>query len=267
MAAQRVGPAWPGPSEDVIPLPRIQEVRIMPRVSREWRVRLALAAMAIAATSASARAQGESTTKPAPREGGAMKMHESFLKRAKEGKIDLLFLGDSITQGWANNEVWQRFYTPRNAANFGIGGDRTQHILWRLENGEVEGISPKVAVLMIGTNNSGSNTAEEIADGVTAIVKSLREKLPKTKILLLGVFPRGEKPGSIRDKLAEVNTRIAKLDEGKVVKYLDISKSFLSDDGTISRDVMPDFLHLSPKGYRIWAEAMEPTLQSMMEEK
>ena len=154
-----------------------------------------------------------------------MKLHESFLERAKEGNIDLLFLGDSITQGWANNDVWKRFYAPRNAANFGIGGDRTQHVLWRLEHGEVDGIHPKVVVLMIGTNNSGSNTAEEIANGVTAIVKSIREKLPETKILLLGVFPRAEKPGSIRDKLAAVNAQIAKLDDGKTVKYLDIGKT------------------------------------------
>ena len=237
-------------------------------MSRNWRrrsVRLALAAVILVAAGASARAQGEATTTPAPREGGAMKLHESFLKRAKEGKIDLLFLGDSITQGWGGNETWRRFYAPRHAANFGIGGDRTEHVLWRLEHGEVEGIRPKLVVLMIGTNNSGSNTAEAIANGVTAIVKSLREKLPETKILLLGVFPRAERPGSIRDKLAEVNAQIAKLDDGKTVKYLDIGKSFLQDDGTIARDVMPDFLHLSPKGYRIWADAMEPTLQAMLE--
>jgi lysophospholipase L1-like esterase len=239
----------------------------MPDISRRRSVHLALAAMVLAAAGASARAQGEATTTPAPRQGAPMKMHENFLKRAKEGNIDLLFLGDSITQGWANNEVWKRFYAPRNAANFGIGGDRTEHVLWRLEHGEVEGIRPKVVVLMIGTNNSASNTAEEIANGVTAIVKSLREKLPETRILLLGVFPRGEKPGSIRDKLAAVNEKIAKLDDGKMVKYLDIGKSFLQEDGTIARDVMPDFLHLSPKGYRIWADAMEPTLQAMLEEK
>ncbi len=233
--------------------------------SRRRSVRLALAAVVLVAAGASARAQGEATTTPAPREGGAMKLHESFLKRAKEGKIDLLFLGDSITQGWGENEVWKRFYAPRNAANFGIGGDRTEHVLRRLEHGEVEGIRPEVVVLMIGTNNSRSNTAEAIANGVTAIVKSLREKLPEREILLLGVFPREERPGSIRAKLAVVNAQIAKLDDGKAVKYLDISKSFLQDDGTIARDVMPDFLHLSPKGYRIWAEAMEPTLQAMLE--
>jgi lysophospholipase L1-like esterase len=226
---------------------------------------LAPAAVVLIAAGALVWVQGEATTTPAPPVGPAMKMHESFLERAREGNIDLLFLGDSITQGWANNEVWRRFYAPRNAANFGIGGDRTEHVLWRLEHGEVEGIHPKVVVLMIGTNNSGSNTAEAIANGVTAIVKSLREKLPETKILLLGVFPRGEKPGSIRDKLAAVNERISKLDDGKTVKYLDIGKSFLQEDGTIARDVMPDFLHLSPKGYRIWADAMEPTLQAMLE--
>ncbi len=237
----------------------------MSRDLRSRSVRLALAAVVLVAAGASARAQGEATTTPASREGGAMKLHESFLERAKEGKIDLLFLGDSITQGWGNNEVWQRFYGPRNTANFGIGGDRTEHVLWRLEHGEVEGIRPKLVVLMIGTNNSGSNTAEAIANGVTAIVKSLREKLPEAKILLLGVFPRAERPGSVRDKLAAVNAQIAKLDDGKAVKYLDIGKSFLQDDGTIARDVMPDFLHLSPKGYRIWADAMEPTLQAMLE--
>jgi lysophospholipase L1-like esterase len=237
----------------------------MPSLSRRRSVPLALAAMVLAAAGASARAQDEATTTPAPRQGAPMKMHENFLKQAKEGNIDLLFLGDSITQGWGGNEVWKRFYAPRNAANFGIGGDRTEHVLWRLEHGEVEGIHPKVVVLMIGTNNSGSNTAEAIANGVTAIVKSLREKLPESKILLLGVFPRGEKPGSIRDKLAAVNEKISKLDDGKMIKYLDIGKSFLQEDGTIARDVMPDFLHLSPKGYRIWADAMEPTLQAMLE--
>src|SRR5207237_1337936 len=154
--------------------------------------------------------------------------------------------------------VWQRFYAPRNPANFGIGGDRTQHVLWRIENGEVEGIKPKVAVLMIGTNNSRDNTADEIADGIKAIVRRLQEKLPDTKILLLAVFPRGEKPGATRDKLNEVNEKIASLGDGTRVTYLDIGKHFLNEDGTISKEIMPDFLHLSPKGYRIWADAIEP---------
>ena len=209
----------------------------------------------------------ESTTAPVPREGGWMKMHESFLERNKKGDIDLLFLGDSITQGWAGRDgdgqgpiqVWNRSYAPRNAANFGIGGDRTQHVLWRLEHGEVDGLKPKAVVLMIGTNNAGRDTPAEIADGVTAIVKALRTKLPETKILLLAVFPRSAKPNAIRERLKSVNERVQKLDDGKMIKYLDIGPKFLDDDGTISKDVMPDYLHLSRKGYRIWADSMEPT--------
>jgi lysophospholipase L1-like esterase len=241
--------------------------------------RLALGALAVLAAATSVRAQVvapappkaavEKTTEPAPRPGNWMQQHEKFLDRAREGKIDLLFLGDSITAGWAGGgkDVWQRHYAPRNAANFGIGGDRTQHVLWRIENGEVDGIKPKVAVLMIGTNNSGQNSAGEIADGVREIVQRLQAKLPETRILLLGVFPRGQKPGATREKLTEVNTKLAGLEDGKMITYLDIGRSFLNEDGTISRDVMPDFLHLTPKGYQIWADAIEPTLWKLLDEE
>ena len=126
-----------------------------------------------------------------------MQLHEKFLAEAKQGKIDLLFLGDSITQGWHDNAVWKRFYGPRHAANFGIGGDRTEHVLWRLQHGEVDGIHPRVVVLMIGTNNSGDNTSGEIVAGIKAIVDELRKRLPDSKILLLGVFPRGQKPNTL----------------------------------------------------------------------
>jgi len=257
---------------------------------RRWLVQLTLGALflfLVAATDGpAARAQTktepkpetkappEKTTEPAPRQGNWMKLHEAYLDRARQGNIDLLFLGDSITYGWGTSErkgngqaAWQRFYAPRNAANFGIGGDRTQHVLWRIENGEVDGIKPRVAVLMIGTNNAGANTADEIADGIKAIVRRLQEKLPETKVLLLGVFPRGPKPNPGRDKLNEVNEKIASLGDGKRVVYLDFGKQFLNDDGTISKEVMPDFLHLSPKGYRIWADAIEPTLWKMLDEE
>lgn len=203
---------------------------------------------------------------PAERKGSALKLHESILERRKQGNIDLVFLGDSIMQGWHDNDVWERYYAPRNAANFGIGGDRTQHVLWRLDHGEIEGISPKVVVVMLGTNNMHSNTPEEIAEGIRAIVDTLRSKLPESKILLLGVFPRGQKPAPIRDRIADLNSRIAKYDDGKKVKYLDIGQVFLSPDGTISRDLMPDFLHLTRLGYERWAEAMEPTLWELMDE-
>jgi lysophospholipase L1-like esterase len=204
---------------------------------------------------------------PKPREGPWMELHQSFLKRAQEGNVDLLFLGDSITQGWGGaKKTWDRFYGPRNAANFGIGGDRTEHVLWRIENGELKGIEPKVIVLMIGTNNAGGSTPDEIAQGVTAIVHELRDRLPKSKILLLAVFPRSQKPSAIRERIKSVNQQIAKLDDGSNVRYLDIGKAFLSEDGTISKEIMPDYLHLSQKGYRLWAEAMEPTLWSMLDE-
>jgi beta-glucosidase len=216
----------------------------------------------------------ERSTVPAARDGAWLKMHEEFLKRTKEGKIDLLFLGDSITQGWfgggepgkSPHDVWDRFYAPRNAANFGIGGDRTQHILWRLNHGEVDGIKPRVVVLMIGTNNVHADTPAEIADGVAAIVKLLRKKLPETRVLLLAVFPRGPKPDSTRDRLKALNQRIKKLDDGKMVRYLDIGSRFLNEDGTASQEIQPDFIHLSGKGYLIWAEAIEPTLKEMMGE-
>ncbi len=205
---------------------------------RRWLGGLALA-LALSVSAPMVLAQGESaTTRPVPREGKWMELHERFLERAKSSEgIDLLFLGDSITQGWGNYAVWQGYYGSRNAANFGIGGDRTEHVLWRIQNGEIDGISPKVVVLMIGTNNSRDNSADEIADGITTIVKTLREKLPKSKVLLLGVFPHGETPDNpARAKLAAVNQKIAKLDDGDTVKYLDIGKRFLNDDGTIARD-------------------------------
>ena len=200
-----------------------------------------------------------------------VKRHKEFLEIAKKGDVDVVFIGDSITQGWGGSkggsDVWKKYFEPLKAANFGIGGDQTGHVLWRITEGkELDGITPKAAVLMIGTNNSGRDSAEQIAEGITLIVKTIHQKTPKTKILLLGVFPRGEKPGTKgREKLSDINKIIAKLDDGgKTVKYLDIGDKFLQPDGTLSKDIMPDFLHLSAKGYEIWAEAINPTLHSLL---
>jgi beta-glucosidase len=232
-----------------------------------WRIVFSVvAAGCLVAGARPGRAQAPDSISPAPRDGWWMRLHERFLAEAKKGNIELLFLGDSITQGWNNNAAWNRFYGPRHAANFGIGGDRTQHVLWRIEHGEIDGIAPHVVVLMIGTNNAGLNSADQIAAGITAIVKELRKQLPKTKLLLLGVFPRSPRPDLIREKLALVNRQIAKLDDGSNVAYLDIGKAFLNADGTISREIMPDYLHLTARGYRIWADAMEPTLWRLLDE-
>jgi lysophospholipase L1-like esterase len=233
---------------------------------------LACHAMAIAAC---AQGRGGTATEPLARDDGGKPMHEAFLKRAARGGIDLLFLGDSITQGWFDNPVWQRFYGPRRAANFGIGGDRTQHVLWRLDHGEVDGIKPRVVVLMIGTNNIRQNTPDEIYEGVKAIVERLRAKLPESKVLLLGVLPRGVSRLPTKDRESDdvdfrvglINERISRLGDGKAVTYLDIGPLFLDSDGKIVKELMPDFLHLSTKGYRVWADAMEPTLWTLLEGK
>ena len=210
-----------------------------------------------------------SATKPVPRSGGWTKRHQSFNKRVAQGNCDLIFIGDSITQGWEGRgkKVWAKHYTKRNAVNLGIGGDRTQHVIWRLDNGNLHRIKPKAAVIMIGTNNSGSNSSQEIADGVEVIVKQLRKKLPETKVLLLGVFPRGADKADKRRQVNEgANATFKKIADGKSVHYLDIGQKFLKEDGTLPRDIMPDLLHLSEKGYTIWAESIEAKLKELMGE-
>lgn len=220
------------------------------------------------AAAAPAVAPADETTTPLNRDGAR---HQLINSRAKEnaGNVDLLFIGDSITAGWegAGKDVWEKFYGKRKAMNAGIGGDRTQHILWRLENGNIDGITPKAAVLMIGTNNSGTNTSEQIADGVKAIVAKLRQELPTTKVLVLAIFPRGADKNDERRKVNEgANKIIAKLADNKSVYYLDIGPKFLESDGTLSKEIMPDLLHLSPAGYEIWAESIEPKVAQLLGE-
>ncbi len=219
---------------------------------------------------------------PVPRDGNWMKRHESFNERVKQGNVDLIFIGDSITQGWegAGKNVWNEYYTKRNAVNLGIGGDRTQHVLWRLDHGNIDGINPKLAVLMIGTNNSGSNTSEQIAEGIKLIIEKLRTKLPNTKVLVLGIFPRADNLDAQKNKVEKgtkddakrkvnegANEIVKKLADNKTVFYLDIGPKFLAADGTLSREVMPDLLHLNEASYRIWAESIEPKVKELMGEK
>lgn len=207
--------------------------------------------------------------------------HAAFNARAaqgaEKGDIGVIFLGDSITQGWegAGKKVWDEFYGNRAAVNMGIGGDRTQHILWRLAHGNVDGLAkpksgspPKLVVLMIGTNNSNGkdHTAPEIADGIKAIVADLRERLPETRVLLLSIFPRGEKPNPQREKNAEASRLAAAIADGRMVHSLDIGPAFLEKDSTLSKEIMPDHLHLSEAGYRRWAEAMEGKVRELLGE-
>jgi len=212
----------------------------------------------------------ESATDPKPRDPNWVKRHEGFLAEGEKlkGKVDLLFVGDSITDGWrgGGKKVWEENYTPLHAFNIGIGGDRTQHVLWRIDNGEMDGLTPKLAILMIGTNNLGGNTNEEIVEGITACVKDIQKHSPTTKVLLLGVFPRDPlATGKNRPRIKAINEQIAKLDDGgKTVKYLDIGAKFLDADGNLPKDIMPDSLHPNAKGYQIWADAIKDSVAEMM---
>jgi lysophospholipase L1-like esterase len=238
--------------------------------------------------------------------------HQDFLKRIEQSKGagDVIFLGDSITHGWEGQKAWQEYFGSFKPVNLGIGGDQTGHVLWRITDGhELDNLKPKAAVIMIGTNNTGGHTAEQIAGGIKAIVDELKKQKPDIKILILGVFPRGssgdadrsldqitegikpineelkkdkpdvtrlnallktlnQKPGTIpaaklNKKIAEINAIISKFDDGKTVFYKDISKEFLDQNGGLSGDIMPDYLHLSAKGYDIWGKSIKGDLEKL----
>lgn len=205
-------------------------------------------------------------TTPAFHEGTEAR-HELFNAISRAGKAKLVFLGDSITEGWegAGAGAWEKHYGPatgRHAANFGIGGDRTEHVLWRLDHGNFDGLTPKLIVVMIGTNNAGhrKDLAEETARGVVAILNKLKEKCPTSKILVLGIFPRGDRlddPDRVLNE--QVNIRVHDEIRGVSarVRYRDIGEIFLDGNGLPRRELMPDLLHLSAEGYALWAEAIE----------
>jgi len=208
-------------------------------------------------------------TKPVP--GGVRwfgRNHAKYVQQTQSMKIDLCFLGDSITAMWPGN-LFGKYFGKYKVVNFGVGGDRTENVLWRLENGELKGQSPKVVVLMIGTNNLGFNTVEEVALGVETVVKNLQGKFPKTKILLLGILPKlgnaQEPTEKMLVKIAKVNAITAKLDDGKMIRYLDFGSKFLDKDGKIQDGILADGVHLTGKGYDIWAASINELLTEMME--
>lgn len=232
---------------------------------------LALQISVVAQTNTPALPQNSAII-PVPRTDRATNRQALVLQRAIEapGNYDIEFIGDSITQGWEGRgkDVWDEFYGHRKVINFGVSGDRTQHVLWRFEQGQLEGINAKVAVVMIGTNNSNKqdNTEAEILAGVTAIVEQIRARQPDTKILLLGIFPRGETFSPQRGKILQVNEALARLDDGKNIFYMDIGPQLIENDGSISKEIMPDYLHPNAAGYLIWAKATEPKLKQLLGE-
>ena len=255
------------------------------------KTRLSLLAATLAVSFAIATAQTPTPEAKAPKvdasaaiekkdtDGRFRKMHDSFLERGKSGPIGVLFIGDSITQGWTKApHVWEHYYSKWQPANFGIGGDQTQHVIWRIENGELDGVTPKAVVLMLGTNNTGTHTAAEIAAADKKIVEMIRAKIPGAKVLVLAVFPRGprkDKDGNISTTVVAdaakrmeiingVNAELAKLDDGQNVRFLDINAVFVGQDGKIPFAIMTDQLHPNAAGYQLWAEAMQPMLTAMM---
>lgn len=195
--------------------------------------------------------------------------HERYVARAKQGDIDLLFVGDSITQNWGGvgQEAWKKYYSDMKAAAFGIGYDRTQHVLWRLQNGEGEGFSPKAIVLMIGTNNIGRNSPAEIAVGIGAIVHELRTRFATAKILLLGIFPRDLKDSRNRSLVAETNRLIAPLHDERHVFFLDLADKFIDAEGNIPAKLIANNppLHPTAEGHLVWAEAIKEPLAKLMQ--
>jgi len=196
--------------------------------------------------------------------------HKAKLELAKQGDVDLLLLGDSISYGWEEegmDEIWHQYYPDLNTFNLGFKGDRTEHVLWRLQNGAVSELSPKLTVLMIGTNNTGQkmDPGEHTALGIKAIIDELQARLPTTKILLLGIFPRNKSPyNDMRRRNGKINRLIADFADGQRVVYLNINQEFLDGEGNLSEEIMPDLLHPNIDGYRIWAQAMEPAVRKLL---
>jgi len=236
----------------------------------------ALIAQAPASTSAPPAPVGDAPDVAAPRDKDypwmsleawwqrqrALQSIEPSIKRDSE----LAFLGDSIVEGW-DNSVWNEFYSRYRPVRLGLGGDKTQQVLYRIEKGELDGLGSKVVVLLIGTNNFGLGeaTPESTARGVTAVLNAVKAKLPAARLLLLGILPRDERPdGELRRKVRDTNMLIQKLDDGERVRYLDVGASFLDPDGKIPSELMADFLHPTPKGYRVFSTALAPTLTALL---
>jgi lysophospholipase L1-like esterase len=206
---------------------------------------------------------------PEPRLEWFQEFQQHLDESRKMPVIDLIFDGDSITAAWkgAGHEVWAERYGKYNVYDMGIGGDRTENVLWRLQEGQVDNLHPKLVVLLIGTNDSVVNlTPEQIAAGVKAVVDDYRKRLPDAVILLQGIFPRSAHPTDpFRVKVEAVNKIISQYGDGKNVIYLDFGDKFLQPDGTLTADIMPDFLHPSAKGYEIWADAIQPIIDKYVQ--
>lgn len=219
--------------------------------------------------SAAANMQANTAIIPVPKDEKWLKRHEGFVDEAKRGGVDVLFLGDSITDGWRKEGrfLWAEHFAPLQAANFGLDGDRTQHVLWRIQHGTLDGLAPKVVVLLIGTNNTGPerNTTAEAVEGVQAVVTAIHQKLPAAKLLVLAILPRAAKDSPHRAQINEINRALRPFVEGMPsARFLDIGEVFLSADGSLSTHLMPDLLHPNEAGYALWAAAIKQPLADLL---
>ncbi len=203
--------------------------------------------------------------------------HEQMLENLKKGRIDVYFAGDSITRRWRATDYpqflanWNENFFGWNAANFGWGGDTVQNILWRLQHGELDGVHPKVIVLLAGTNNVGNTAASDvkisdIARGIQALLDTMREKAPQATIIVMGILPRndGANPTAVIPSINKINESIAKFADGKTIRYLNINDKLADDDGKLFDGMTGDRLHLSLKGYQVWADALKPLFAELL---
>lgn len=198
--------------------------------------------------------------------------HKAEVEQAKKCSGDLAFIGDSITHGWGGgpgertaNEHWSKTFAKYNPINLGFSGDRTQHVLWRLQNGELDGVKPKVMVIMIGTNNMGGNSPQQITEGVASILDWLHSHQRQAKIVLHAIFPRSPNPDNwARRKVEDTNRLLEPLAKQKGAIFLDINDKFLDEFGVLRPNIMPDYLHPNLEGYKIWAEGLAPTLKRLL---
>jgi N-acetylglucosamine-6-sulfatase len=198
---------------------------------------------------------------------GNLNRHRTFVEIANGAPVEMLWVGDSITDGWRNagQPIWDQHWAPYKPANFGIGGDTTQGVLWRMQNGELEGYKAKLIVLMLGTNNINRNPNDEIVDGDRLIVEEFKKRQPRAKVLILGIFPRAaQATDPYRASIKDINSKLAKLADNKQVFFMDIGDKFLTADGTLTTEIMPDGLHPNLRGYKIWADAISGRVKELM---
>jgi beta-glucosidase len=205
------------------------------------------------------------TTTPVSRESGAYARQNLVLERANTSHAQVVLIGDSITEGWEGaRDQLQSLVGLRSAANLGVGGDRTQHVLWRLQQAPLMSVNPKVIVLMIGTNNIYDDSADDIVAGIRAITALMNQQCPNAEILVLDIPPRGDPMDSARAKIAQINAELAQGEWPGHARFVRVGNQFLGADGALDRADLPDLLHFSQKGYAMWAAAIKPELDASL---